>query len=1182
MTGEREPGAGTPASHEALLEIVREQPGLTSYAILNSLGDEERERYRSPKSVARALTWHPTEVHRRDGCWFPGPATAEPAAPVGTVPPPSDPIDQLEQLLRKRLAGRRLIAEVGLDAPLFEDLTTAMEQLLRTRTIDYVARNYPFVFMAFLVGHGVYNYEKGNFWGRMPVSGVENSAGPIFAQRLRSSRLEDFDDLVAQDNATKYVAPILAHGGIPKYCLDDFFNVVIKDMQRVGASADELLASWRTRKSAFFQVDKPVGRFLLYGGDLAVDLLDRCLSAIEDIREHGRPPKPGETGLPPYVVVALLGHQEQIRAARPRLRTPQGAVHPTMVLDPYAPFGPELRLPPVQSEMSSTWRVWSTRGVQEVGASTFETASLTVAPARSWTVQLSRHGDTELEWSFEGYDESAALFFDSKAGVHLPPGRSIRANSVWVLSPSAAKFTAVTLAGAAEPRVIEECTDLSGAWSGYAARRIDLTDVVHLVVEHESFQARRSIQLESAQPMLLDEPTGGVLTDSGLPVFAGPPRLQLPTIEGMAPDEWQVRLTEGGRVHRLVPSDDLVVDLVPFDDRVVVPSATLTARGPLGADFSLRFAVTTGLRLTIPERLLFPDERHAPLTIELPGGSIDGGPLGARAELDATSSRTSCRVEGPDGSIGLRVDLPRLVWAPVKAGTGSLDYADRVIGFSTEDVTSGAIDALAIRTGTFDLDLELRLVIEGKTVQISPTARTAGIDGRRTFGLTQFVDTLRQHPGSVAEFVLRAGQRPVTLMRLRPPVRASNITCSGRQVGDDVHLSVTFDSDVQAKHRVARFWPLFRPWDPPASIPIPDGANEVTCVLPATRLPAGRYLLEIEVDDGWTVAARPPGSAASTSVVSVGDLEARWPHPELLPPIEILERALATGHIGRHLDPSELDEITAPAMTATFLYVAQPDPGLPVPRGAAILLRLLALDRNRLARAVNAASARLAMSASAQARLAIELLDRVADLEEPDLDDDAIRMLWATSPVLAARIDLGPEPSPDASSRIEEALAWAPEHGTGALFTGDPVDQTIAGRPLEMLTMIRDAIDLVPKSILDADTLVAANFEWLIAARQGSNVVEQSCNRWSHVPFTIGELSSEMERHLARRQAPRGTEGWASFPKVTLLAALALIGTSDHNARDFLLQAADFAPKLVARDLVLAIVLHEMSGRKDL
>lgn len=1173
--------ASSDAISEELFEFIREEGGLTADALFESLTDAEREVLTSVRSVERLLAQHPDQVHRVGRAWHPGPAPHPSEIQEKATPPPTAPLQRLEWDLRQRLLGRRLIAEVGLDARLFEELSDAVEEHLRTKTLEQTVRLYPFTFLAFMVGHGVYNYAQGNFWGNLAVAGIDKTAGPIFLKTVRDLHLEPFDDLVEQDNASRFVTPMLAHGGIPKYCLDDFFNVVIKDMQRVGASADELLTSWRTRKSAFFQVDKPVGRFLLHGGDLAVDLLDRCIAAIEHIREHGRLPTPDEAGLPPYILVALDGHREDIRSSTPKLRRHKAMEQPVLVLDPFAPFGPEMQVPPVRSEMASTWRLWSANGVDELPASTFETRAITARPARSWTLQLTRHGDSDLEWSFEGFDDSPAIFFDTNTGALLPSGRSIRAGSVWVLSPAESSISALGTTGPTEARVVEECADLSGSWTGFSARRVDLADVQQLVVSHESRSVRRNVQPESAQPNLLDEPIRGVRSDSGMPVFPRVPRLQLPTIEGMPVGQWKVRLTEAGQVHHLVPDEDLVVDLLPLLGRSVVPSATLTARGPLGVDFKTQFVVAAGLTLTVPDRLILPGDRHAPITIGGPGLSVDGAPEGDLVELDATANRTECRVEGSDGALSLTVDLPRLVWAPVNVAAGSLEYTDHVLPLSTEEVADGTVQALAIRTGRFDLDVDLRLVIDGNEVQSSPPARTAGVEGRRVFGLAQFISTLRQHHGSIVDIVLRAGQRPVTVARLRPPVGASAISCVGRQIGDDMHVTVGFESDTEAKHRVARFWPLFRPWDPPTPIQIPDDANEVTALVSATDLPAGTYLLEIEVDDGWTTAARPPATAPNVCVVGLGDLDHRWPNPTNLPAIEILERILATGHIGRRLEPEELDEIAVAALESSIPYVVEPEPGLNPPRGAEVALRLLSSERSRLVRAVNDVSARLSLSPTARVRLAIELLDRLDEAEvATDLDDESMRMLWATAPVLAARLDLCASTDPQATSRVEEALEWTPNDGTDCLFAGEPVDQLLAGRPPELLATLRDAIDLMPKSILDRDTLVAANFEWLIAAKQEENEVKQIFRHWRFDQLLPENPTPEMERHLAQRQAPRGTETWASFPKHTLAAALSLIKTANRDARDFLWRAAEVAPKLVARDLVLAVVLNAISEKE--
>ena len=334
------------------------------------------------------------------------PEWKRPAVPgrsaIASALPLASPSDAraLDDLLRERLTGRRLIAEVGLDAQLFEELTSVVEEVLRTSDLDHLARSYTYVFLTFMVGHGVYGYHAGNYWGTMPVAGVDNAAGPLFRRRCADTGFEDFDYLVHDDNATKYVGPILAHGGIPKYCLGDFFSLVIKDMQRAGGSAEELLAHWRTKKTAFFNIDKPVGRFLLYGGDLAVDLLDRCLSAIQAVQLTNRFPTPAETGLPSYILVGLRKHVEEIRQTPRHSIQRSDVLRPELLLDPWSPFGPEVILPPVRSDAATTWRLWSSKGIEDVTTSSFEVKQVALEPAKVWRLELLEAwcGDAGVEF----------------------------------------------------------------------------------------------------------------------------------------------------------------------------------------------------------------------------------------------------------------------------------------------------------------------------------------------------------------------------------------------------------------------------------------------------------------------------------------------------------------------------------------------------------------------------------------------------------------------------------------------------------------------------------------------------------------------------------------------------------------------------------------------------------------
>jgi hypothetical protein len=183
----------------------------------------------------------------------------------------------------------------------------------------------------------------------------QDQLGSGFLRAIRILRLETFD-LFAEEGALKYVAPILAHGGIPRYCLKDFFfNLLVPELRRSGsADAAELLAIWRTRKTAFQGIDRPVKRFLLYGGDAAVDLLDRCVELVSETARTGVLPSPDEVGLPPYLMKEFSSGPVHTAKLGPGRSLPR----PRVRLDPWDPLGPVLELPPLPRNIDDgVWRV---------------------------------------------------------------------------------------------------------------------------------------------------------------------------------------------------------------------------------------------------------------------------------------------------------------------------------------------------------------------------------------------------------------------------------------------------------------------------------------------------------------------------------------------------------------------------------------------------------------------------------------------------------------------------------------------------------------------------------------------------------------------------------------------------------------------------------------------------------
>lgn len=1170
----------TPTRADVLGSIVANEPGLSAEDIFYELTGDERGSYASPRSLERALRSLSNHVHQRNGLWYPGPAPHRAdEREAARLAPATDPFTDLEQRLRDRLRGRRLVAEVGLDTDLFEAVTDATRQLAVRGGMERFARLYPFTFMTFLVGHGVYGYQHGNYWGTMPVVGIDNAAGPIFARTCVKHGLEDFDLLVEQDNATRYVGRILAHGGIPRYCLDDFFTLVIKDMQRVGASADELLAHWRTKKTAFFQVDKPVGRFLLYGGDLAVDLLDRCLSAIIDAREAGRLPTADEAGLPPYLLAELRHHLEEISSISTRRIRHSDAIRPELVFEPYSPLGPELRLPPVHSESATEWRLWSARGVEDVTTSSFETKHLYVPPAKVWHLELRRHGESTREWSIEAFDSAPAIFFDT-AGRALTTARTIRGDGVWALAPADVSYSVIDLSGtASKAHDVRELPDMSGSWSGYVARYLDLRDVSLLLATRDGSTTRLRVQPEASRPRVEDEPIPRIATTDGRPVFASLPTLVLPQIQGMEPSLWQIRVTIDGSVRSPQADRSLRVDLRSPSDPTIVKEARLRVRGPLGIDFRLEFAVVRDLQVTVPDRLLFPGDRHAPVAVNAPSVSVGDGQPGETTKLGlATDGSPTTRLTSAEGSIDLVVDVPRLMWAAIGSRPTAVTYTDRAITMGSHEVIEQTVTSLAVQTGTHDLPLELQLYVAGKLRQASDKVRTGGLEGRWAFDLAPFRGTLDSTVGALADFVLLVGQRPVTVLRLRPSVGVDAIDVSSRTVGDQTFVALAYRSLSVVQHRVVRFWPLDRPWASAVQCALPEqkqpGSEHVDIVQDIDVLPPGGYLVEVEIDDGWTVPARPRTRTPNTTVTVIGRREERMDALRCGDGVAILERALVTGHIARRLEEHELREVAPAALRALHLWALDPDRGLRAPKGISAVSSLLVASTNSLVRAVNTAAAGGLLDARAACRLGLLLMrDLRADASDA-IDDEELRPLWSTAPVLAARLDLIADANPERESRLREALNWAPSQGTSALLTGEPVDQHFAGLPPERLVALRSEIDLVPKAVLDIDTLVAANFEWLIAASSGECNIESFVAEWARRLRPPVVVTETMRCHLAKREPPAGTVTWAGFPALTLSAALVLVSNPGyHDANDLLWEASVFAPRLVVRDLVLATAL---------
>ena len=321
--------------------------------------------------------------------------------------------------------------------------------------------------------------------------------------------------------ARPYLTPILAHGGIPKYCLGDFFALLLHDLGRGITDANELLTFWRTRKTRFQGIDKPVERFLLYGGELAVDLIDRCIDLVREFARTGVIPSAQELGLPPYVVKAFAELPEK----RPRsaLRTSTAAPRPRLTLDPWDPRGPAFELPPVTSSFTGgDWYVQNGHQTRRYPTTSGEPRVVRLPPARSWSCDLLSGGAVARHSNFEGLDPVPAVFFSAVDGQIANVATGLRLSDAWIMYPADTEVSAVGNDGQiAGLDLLQELPQPAGEWSGFALVHVDLHSVRTLLVRGARDDTMHRIRVLSPEqrPQLIGPVVPGVVTDDGLPVY---------------------------------------------------------------------------------------------------------------------------------------------------------------------------------------------------------------------------------------------------------------------------------------------------------------------------------------------------------------------------------------------------------------------------------------------------------------------------------------------------------------------------------------------------------------------------------------------------------------------------------------------------------------------------------------
>ena len=318
------------------------------------------------------------------------------------------------------------------------------------QSIRYVERKFPLSFALYLVLHGVYSYDSGEFWSKVESHLGNNTkgfqvhyCGEAFRRILTKYNLPTFEHIEGHTN----LVPILAHGGIPNASLNRFFYILEKTVfdSLISLDAKSLIEDWsKNSDEKLYFVGRPVRRFVLNGGAVAEDFINRCLILVDS----EKPEEVQNLQLPERVINAYWQWRKGAgpkRSTWPKVRLER----PFLYLDPYGDgvcIGlPPLFFPTTHKQNTLVWCVeadefdWTELTYRErvAGGYEYKIQSLvrpSVAP--SYDVILLADSKDIRSWQIPGFSPEQPLFiFDPDTYQALNQFERRRPGIKWLMYP---------------------------------------------------------------------------------------------------------------------------------------------------------------------------------------------------------------------------------------------------------------------------------------------------------------------------------------------------------------------------------------------------------------------------------------------------------------------------------------------------------------------------------------------------------------------------------------------------------------------------------------------------------------------------------------------------------------------------------------------------------------------------
>jgi hypothetical protein len=188
-----------------------------------------------------------------------------------------------------RLLRVNMFVELNDDEAYYNELSAALQDVRSHMTPQQIAKNVPHAMSYFLVLHGMFHYQGGDFWQNFLQLDANHKTvwSKQFIETLTKYGMPRFDALIADQTALPYITRFLMHGGIPRHSLPDYFREFltkyIRALKRTNIPLMQYKQEWLEQPHA---IDRPVVRFLEYGGTFANDWVERTVQMAMVVDEY--------------------------------------------------------------------------------------------------------------------------------------------------------------------------------------------------------------------------------------------------------------------------------------------------------------------------------------------------------------------------------------------------------------------------------------------------------------------------------------------------------------------------------------------------------------------------------------------------------------------------------------------------------------------------------------------------------------------------------------------------------------------------------------------------------------------------------------------------------------------------------------------------------------------------------